>query len=250
MDGFEEHIFINSKNQKFQIRQARLSDLADIVTLLTLVWFDGPFTNFQNPYRHQYPGDLIRYFYLAYRELLLNPWQVSLVAVPLNGENRVVAYVRFKREGDDAAARQFFSARWSLWNFLLWWYSRIDASVRNFFWPDRTVDKEAQKKGREARQKAAFELWGQPAMQKLYGNRWHLTTLLTATDWQRQGLGRHLTQIVLNQAEKERVVVGLEATAEGEKLYTQMGFQLRARSEVAVGGYRETYMMWTPRKEA
>jgi len=161
-------------------------------------------------------------------------------------EKNVVAYARFVREGDNTTAQDFIATRWSLWLIVLGWYFALGFILRQFLWPDRSVDQAARRKIRAARREMELRLWKGPEMQRAYGNRWHVTHLMTSPAWQRQGLGQHLMQTVLDQAEKEQVVVGLEATDEGERLYTQMGFQVRARSDADLGGYQEACMMWTP----
>lgn len=251
MDGFEEHNFENHKNQKFQIRHAHLPDVPGIVSVMYTLWFDSPTMRFQSPLRHKYPGDALQRFYVIIRSLLFDTRQVSLVAVPLSDDSenqKVVAYARFVREGDDTAARQFMSAQWSLWNTLLGWYFSIETKVRSFIWPNRSLDKEARKQANEIRERLNWKYWKQPDMKARYGNRWHVTSLMILPEWQRQGLGQHLMQLVLNQAEKERVVVGLESTIDGEKLYSQLRFQLRGEYEVGIGDHPGYYMMWTPPK--
>lgn len=90
--------------------------------------------------------------------------------------------------------------------------------------------------------------WGSEEMRSRYGERWHVQGLVVSSGFQRRGLGRMLMEEVLRRAREEGVVVGLEASADGEKLYRRLGFELRGRFEMEVGEGGGGVMMWEPEK--
>ncbi|KAF5861584.1 hypothetical protein ETB97_012834, partial [Aspergillus alliaceus] len=55
---------------------------------------------------------------------------------------------------------------------------------------------------------------------------------------------------VLKRAGEEGVVVGLEASEDGERLYRSLGFELRGRFSMLVADIEEGgVMMWRPKGE-
>jgi GNAT superfamily N-acetyltransferase len=110
------------------------------------------------------------------------------------------------------------------------------------------VDKEAAKRFRE---------WGKVDKEKHWlshkerANRWYVQSCVILEEYQRKGIGKRLIEKVVERAEREGVIIGLEASARGEGLYRKLGFELLGRfcdgkdplGEGDVGGL----MMWSPK---
>jgi GNAT superfamily N-acetyltransferase len=80
-------------------------------------------------------------------------------------------------------------------------------------------------------------------------NRWHVQSCAVHKDWQRKGIGMKIMEQVLEKAQSEGVIIGLEASAEGERLYRKCGFELLAKftQEIEMLG-QGGIMIWRPRK--
>jgi ribosomal protein S18 acetylase RimI-like enzyme len=89
--------------------------------------------------------------------------------------------------------------------------------------------------------------WVSEDMKLKYGNRWHVQSLVVSSEYQRRGLGRMLMSEVLQRAQDEGVVVGLEASPDGEKLYRSLGFELRGRFCFNCADEEGGIMMWSPK---
>ena len=114
----------------------------------------------------------------------------------------------------------------------------------NYFWPDRSADAEAVQE---------FHAWRLEDDEKYWGprervNRWHAQSVVVASEWQRKGVGRLLMGVVLERARDDGVIVGVEASPEGERLYRALGFQMlgpfcKTLQGTSGGGV----MLWEPK---
>lgn len=89
--------------------------------------------------------------------------------------------------------------------------------------------------------------WGSDEMKVRYGERWHVQSVVVSSKYQRRGLGRMLMAEVLQRAQEDGVVVGLEASKDGEKLYWSLGFELRGRFFMNLGEVVGGVIMWSPK---
>jgi ribosomal protein S18 acetylase RimI-like enzyme len=81
----------------------------------------------------------------------------------------------------------------------------------------------------------------------LFPETWHLANVVTHSDYQRRGVGARLVRWGLEQAEAERVPVGVESSVAGLRLYEKMGF--RKFDELRYGEREEEampLMVWEP----
>lgn len=74
---------------------------------------------------------------------------------------------------------------------------------------------------------------------------WFLHVLGVDPDYQRQGLGRILVNAGMEFAEKEGCPTYLEATKEGMRLYSQLGWEVISRIHMT-GDVYAPVMSWTP----
>ena len=115
---------------------------------------------------------------------------------------------------------------------------------------DRSVSSDARKK---------FEAWVARDRDEIFGsdgrgNRWHALSVVVKEGWQQRGIGKMLMSEVIARAEEEGVIVGLESSGPGEKLYRSVGFELLGRFKKEIQseiGEREDaggVMIYTPMK--
>jgi len=175
---------------------------------------------------------------------------VSVVACPASSPEKVVGYAQFSRVGDDEGAKRQIASRKTAWLSILAWYCTIKFKIVDYVWPDRSVNPEAEKQ---------FEAWNQiddkthwdPFPERR--NRWHLRSIVVSPEWQGKGVGTLLLKELLDRARKEGVIVGLEASPDGEHLYRKVGFELLSRfyceeGSPIVSPNEGGVMMWKPDK--
>lgn len=232
----------------FLIRRMQSSDIPMMAAIAATEYFDSDLNTFLCPHRHQYPDHVTRRFAQMIQGRYLNPRSIGFVAVDPVHPQTPIAYAQFLRLGHDAAARQLLSSQSSFWKTLARWWFQIETSIVNFFWPDKSVDPDAMRRFLESVRRDEFLYWGSPGMAARYGNRWHAGSVVVSSGWQRRGVGGSLMGEVLRRARCEGVVVGLEASGDGERLYQKLGFELRGRFDMMVGPEEGGIMMWTPGK--
>lgn len=110
---------------------------------------------------------------------------------------------------------------------------------------DKSADADRLRAMEELGSGAEKEYWDRPERR----NRWYAQSCVVAGEWQGRGIGKRLMAEVIARAESEGVVVGLESSEMGERLYRSLGFELLGRFKKVwdemdenVGGV----MMYTP----
>ncbi|OGM43289.1 hypothetical protein ABOM_008664 [Aspergillus bombycis] len=232
-----------------QIRRITPPDIPQMARLASTAYFNSPLSQFLSPYRQTYPGDFTRRFLHMMRARYFNPRCIGFVAVPVSDPATPVAYAQFIRLGDDKAAKALIAAQSSIWNTLRRWCVAVRTWIETLVWPDRSGDAEAVAEFDKAVEDDNLRYWESPQMKGLYGERWHAQSVVVSGDWRRRGIGRRLMGEVLRRAQEEGVVVGLEASEDGERLYRSLGFELRGRFCMALGdedGDVGGIMMWRP----
>lgn len=211
-------------------------------------YFDSPLNSFLCPHRHKYPNDLVRRFVQMMQSRFLNPRCIGFVAVSAAAPGIPIGYAQFIRLGNDEAARRLVSEQASLWRSVKRWWLSLRTWIVNLVWPDRSVDRDAMRAFDASAEVDNRKFWESDEMKAKYQERWHVQSLVVSSQYQRRGLGRMLMNEVLRRAQDDGVVVGLEASGDGEKLYRSLGFGLRRRFSMNFGEEVGGIMMWSPRK--
>ncbi len=238
---------------KIIIRQAHLWEVPALGKLAAATYdvYPKTLTSWLNPYRHEYWTDYERGFIERQWQRSLNPRILHFVAVAADAPNVPVGYVGFDRKGsDEGAKRQIASQDTYLLRILAWicWvYLLVKPRVVG---KSRSCNYERLKQFDTEDAKTEEDYWGINGRE----NRWHVLSMVVSKDWQKRGIGSMLMAEVIARAEEEGVIVGLEASEQGEPLYRRVGFELLARfrpifaimtdADPNVGGH----FIYTPKK--
>lgn len=72
--------------------------------------------------------------------------------------------------------------------------------------------------------------------------------MIVSPKWQGKGVGRLVMSEGLKQAQEENVIMGLQASPTGEKLYRKLGFEMLGDYSYRVGdGVGGGHMIWYPK---
>ncbi|KAF8860087.1 hypothetical protein BDZ45DRAFT_672806 [Acephala macrosclerotiorum] len=211
------------------IRKARLWEGGEIGRIAAATYRDTPLSQFVAPKRFQYWKDWERGFIQRAQRRLLDPRNLSLVVCTKSNPGLAVGYAQFVRLGDDEGARKQIESHSRLQRVGLW-FLRLGYGawcwLTSALIGDRSEDKKAN---------ALFDGWtteegkihwdAWPERQ----NRWHVQSCVIREEFQGRKAGKRLMAEVIQRAEAENVVVGLEASKEGEPMYRSVGFGLLAR---------------------
>lgn len=232
------------------VRPAKFNDVPKMAFTAFMGYADSPLEQFLSPLRSEYPEDALRGWYQRMLLRWLDPRVVSVAACPASSPEKVIGYAQFLRAGDDSGAKQQIASRKTIWLSVLAWYYTIKFKIMDYVWPNRSVSLAAEKQ---------FITWWEIDEETHWKsfperkNRWHLRSIVVSPDWQGMGVGTLLMKEPLDRAQKEGVIVGLEASADGEHLYKKVGFKLLSRfhseKRIPVGSPDEGgVMMWEPDK--
>jgi GNAT superfamily N-acetyltransferase len=239
---------LKCKDSNILIRPTRYSDIPFMATIAANEYRGSDLNNFLCPYRHQYPDHFTRRFRQMFQPRHFDPRSIGFVAVEPASPHNPVAYIQMTRFGNDEPARQLIAAQDSFWCRLYLWGLQIRTSIVNYLWPDRSTDHDAARQFGESIEYDSEKYWDSDEMRAKYGNRWHVRGLVVSSSHQRRGIGRALMAEVLQRAQRENVVVGLEASGDGEKLYRSLGFEMRGPFSMIIGSPVGGCMMWTPKQ--
>ncbi|KAJ5454593.1 uncharacterized protein N7458_005549 [Penicillium daleae] len=235
------------KGSNILIRRAQYSDIPFMANIAAAEFRDSDLNKFLCPYRHQYPDHFNRRFLQMFQARHFDPRSIGFVAVEPSSPHKPVAYIHLTRFGDDEQARRLIAAQDSLWRRLCHRLLQLRTMIVNYLWPDRSTDHDAARQFDESAKRDSEKYWGSDEMRAKYGNRWHVRGLVVSSSHQRRGVGQALMAEVLQRAQQEGVVVGLEASGDGEKLYRLLGFEMRGPFSMIVGPPVGGFMMWTPK---
>ena len=226
------------------LRPANLADYEHIGLNAANTYDNTPLTEWLSPYRNEHWTPYVRGFRYRALSRMLDPRNLTLVACKGSLGGKVIGHIQAERLGDDAGAKAQISSRWSLkllilgWVFALWW------KVLQLIVGDKSSSPENLAeflKNGEEDEKLYWE-------NKERKNRWYVQSCVVLKEFQGRGVGRKLVEAITAKGEEEGVVVGLEASEEGEQLYLKCGFKLLGRfkdssvSTLGVGGV----MLWSP----
>lgn len=236
------------KDSNILIRRTQYSDIPSMANIAAAEYRDSDLNKFLCPYRHQYPDHFTRRFLQMFQARHFDPQSIGFVAVESSSPYKPVAYIQLTRLGNDEPARRLIAAQDSLWRRLCHWGLRIQTLIVNYFWPDRSTNHDAARQFGESIKCDSEKYWDSDEMRAKYGNRWHVRGLVVSSSHQRRGIGQALMAEALQRAQREDVVVGLEASEDGEKLYRSLGFEMRGPFSMIIGSPVGGCMMWTPQR--
>jgi GNAT superfamily N-acetyltransferase len=208
-----------SKGAPMIIRPAKLSEYKILGTIASITYFPTPLTALLSPNRLQHFSHYERGFQKRALTLMLDPRVRAMVACEATNPDVPIGYIYFKRLGDDQDAKRIIREKASvqLW-FLKWlawaWYLLISVILG-----DKASDPQALKMffGWVVEDD---EIYWKP--HKARHNRWHVQSFVVLPMFQGKGVGKRLIAEVTKRAVEENVVVGLEATREGEFLVSPL----------------------------
>lgn len=236
------------KESSFLIRRTQYSDIPHMATIAAAEYRDSDLNKFLCPYRHQYPNHFNRRFLQMFQARHFDPRSIGFVAVEPSSPHKPVAYIQLTRLGNDEAARQLIATQDTLWCRLCRWWLRTQTAIVNYLWPDRSSDHDAVRRFDESAKHDSEKYWESEEMRAKYGNRWHVRGLVVSSSHQRRGIGRALMAEVLSRAHQDNVVVGLEASGDGEKLYRSLGFTMLGPFSMVIGSRVGGFMKWAPER--
>jgi ribosomal protein S18 acetylase RimI-like enzyme len=230
------------------IRPAKLSDGYTMAAVASRAYYHTPFTQFLSPGRHEYPRHYVFGFQRWIVARMLNPRNRSYVAVSIDDLDTPVGYCQVTRLGEDDGAKSVIKEKKRWWSGIAELAFKAGVWLAGWIWKDRSTDNEALMDFVKSGELENKKHWDG---QKDRENRWYVNSCVVAEEWRGKGVGKALLKDVLERAQKEGVVVGLEASSMGEWLYRSVGFEVLGRfmrlygdDEVNGGGI----MMWTPKK--
>ncbi|KAA8650288.1 hypothetical protein EYZ11_001347 [Aspergillus tanneri] len=204
-----------------QLRPAKLQDLSFIAEVAAQAMLDDELFIFLCPLRKEFYSDYRSGFLRRLRTKLTSPGWVIIVAedtpTATSGEMSIVGYAaweRIRESGGDPT---------SPWKESGWWadlqvaFSKLSDNCVAHFYPDRSVDEShlAEYNARIKTECFPFDR---------FPDIWYLSALAVHPTRQRHGIGQMLVEWGMQQAHKEKVPVGLEASIKGTKLYEKLGF--------------------------
>jgi GNAT superfamily N-acetyltransferase len=184
----------------------------------------SPTFRFLIPTMGSYPSEFTRIWraYMYRRYIALDT--LFLVACLACDPSIPIAHGIFCREGVDAGAKDFVRSKglWSrMWLYILGLYFCAYDRLAKAIWVHDIWDIEATWLNSLCGKVDDAKFWSQQERK----NRWYVVSLVTDSEHQRKGAGKLLMREVIERAQRERVVVGMEATPMGAKLYRSLGFE-------------------------
>ncbi|KAG0651139.1 hypothetical protein D0Z07_2479 [Hyphodiscus hymeniophilus] len=242
-----------ASRSKIIIRQAHLWEAPALGKIAAASYDIYPKTlsSWLNPYRHKYWGDYEGGFIERQWQRSFNPRILTFVAVDADAPNVPVGYVGFDRKGSDDGAKRLIASQDTYLLRILGWIFWIYYLIKSWVvGKSRANDPERLREFNAANAETETDYWASEGRQ----NRWHVLSMVVKKDWQKRGIGSMLMAEVIARSEEEGVIVGLEASEQGEPLYRRVGFELLARfkpifavmtdADPNVGGH----FMYTPKK--
>lgn len=150
---------------------------------------------------------------------MLDPRVRSIAACEEGNPDVPIGFIHFKRLGDDEVANAYIKQKASALLFILRWlfwayYLLIEAVVGN-----KSEDAEAIRQFRGWAEEDEGRYWAPYEERK---RRIHVLSFVVLKQFQGRGVGKKLISEVTRRAVDENVVVGLEASPEGEFIVSRL----------------------------
>lgn len=214
------------------IRRGGLADAAEIGRIAARTYLHDDLEQYCNPGRFQHYRVHERGYINRATKRLLQPNSLCFVACTTADPATPVAYAQFQRLGNDAAALALIKETPLRWRILLWvfgWVYEVFCRV----WLILVGGNEGEDMDHIRiflKGLSGDEHWDSHDYPERT-NRWHARSVVVSAEFQQRGIGKMFMNEVISRAEKENVVVGLESSIKGEKLYRSMGFEWLGKIE-------------------
>ncbi|KAI5819005.1 acyl-CoA N-acyltransferase [Pyronema omphalodes] len=222
------------------IRRAQLSDISAMASLGATAHLHSGLTKFLSPYVFTFVSDYIYSCERRIRRRMASARNVTFLAID-SATGNPIGYAQFLRFGCDPPALELI-AQQSTWSLRV---LQPIVTIREFWdswmFKDRSVDPVAAKEWEKILEEDDY--WAE------YKRMWYVQSLVVSPGHQKRGVGSRLMRVVLERAEVEGVVVGLEASPEGEALYRRLGFVLLQRFKNKLGDWENEQggvFLWEP----
>ncbi|KAK2877095.1 hypothetical protein FQN49_001418 [Arthroderma sp. PD_2] len=266
-----EHQNTNRRESKrrpaYTIRRIKPADFPTVAAILANAMKDDDLCKAVFPRREEYYYHFLDGFVRRTKSRYWRPGCVMYVAVTVPDEDgcsnneKVVGHATWRRTGSSPAAQAWIAENEGYWNgmsCLVFFYSvstiewprvahrmralglqlslcRMQDSFSQYFQLDKSLDAE--------KPLPHFE---DNFPSSIFPELWYLTTIAVDPEYQRQGIGKLLTQRGIYHAIEENVPIGLETSVRGRNLYEKMGFK-QFKTET-MGGLSIPVMVWEPPK--
>jgi GNAT superfamily N-acetyltransferase len=231
---------------RFALRPMRYSDIS-ILASMTVDAYDGtPVTKFLAPYSDKYRHDVVRTHFQHILQGFVHPKGLNLVAYEASNPNCPIGFGYFIRLNCTTwyYIQMQGLTRWALL-IILTWLVWAYISVEKRLWPDRSINKEGWKTFAASSAIDKKRYWADHPER---ANRWQAQSVIVSPKWQGKGIGRLIMSEVIKKAQEENVIMGLQASPLGERLYRKLGFELLGDYTIRVGGdVGGGVMIWYPR---
>ncbi|KFY63092.1 hypothetical protein V496_04191 [Pseudogymnoascus sp. VKM F-4515 (FW-2607)] len=233
-----------SASSTVEIRPMEWADGKRTSELAQVAYWDAPISDLLAPHRGSYPVDNALGYERRIKNRMVSPRNRGFVAI---GDGEIVGYMQCVRLGDDEGALQVVKEKKKWYSGLAEWGYGIYMKSMAWAFPDRSQSEEGLVEFMKAGVLEDEKHWKGREDRK---NRWYCQSVVVAEQWRGRGVGKKLMAWVLERAQKEGVVVGLEASLMGERLYRSIGFELLGRFIYRIDGCDLDdggVMMWSPK---
>ncbi|OBT65419.1 hypothetical protein VE03_06081 [Pseudogymnoascus sp. 23342-1-I1] len=233
-----------SASSTVEIRPMGWADGKRASELAQAGYWDAPISDLISPHRGSYPTDNATGFERLIKGRMVSPRNRGFVAI---GDGEMVGYMQCVRLGDDEGALKIVKEKKRWYSGLVEWGYGIYRKGMAWAFPNRGQSKEGLAEFAKAGVLEDEKHWKGREDRM---NRWHCQSVVVAEQWRGRGVGKKLMAWVIEQAQKEGVVIGLEASLMGEHLYRSVGFDLLGRYIYQIDGCDPDdggVMMWSPK---
>jgi len=216
--------------EPFFIRRATIFEAGEIGRIAAQTYCPTPFSQVMAPHRYKHPVHWERGFIQRAQKRLLDPRNLTYVVCTVAKPGTPVGLAQFVRLGNDAGAQAHINSSSLVWRIVLWVLAVLYAGwcivLGWIVGGDKSADPDAVRTFGEWVVNDHKIHWDTHPERE---NRWHAQSVVVREEFMGRGAGKLLMAEVIKRAEKENVVVGLESSMRGERLYRRVGFELLAR---------------------
>ncbi|KAG9228042.1 hypothetical protein BJ875DRAFT_390230 [Amylocarpus encephaloides] len=218
---------------KVVIRLGRLWDAQRIGVIASATYLETPMTKYLSPRAKNYYFIYELGFKLRALNRMLDAQNATFVAVEETNQNYAIGYAQFVRLGNDEGAKKQIASRgwWGL-TLVAFVFGKILLPIFTYCFASWSDDLQHVNEFVRALFKQSASVFDSHPKRR---NRWHAQSVVVSVDFQRMKIGKTLMGEAIKRAREEGVIVGLEASAEGEMMYKSVGFEVVQRFEKLKG---------------